>query len=103
MLFNLLKVRETSDYIKVHIHWEPLVSALKERCITIFLSRPSPCHPFSVLASEMAKDAENVDGWSFLQIDDYTFGEVRYTFSHPWLKWFLTNMHVIKSGHHLIL
>lgn len=51
----------------------------------------------------MAKDAENVDGWSFLQIDDYTFGEVRYTFSHPWLKWFLTNMHVIKSGHHLIL
>lgn len=56
------------------------------------------CLLFSLAASKMIQ----VDGRSLHQVGSCSiFKKVRYTFPYPWLQYFLTNIHGVKSGYHL--
>lgn len=65
--------------------------------VPVFLSRA--CLLFRISALEMVKDAQSTGEHSFHQVGSCTFEEVRYTFPYPWLRFFLTNIRAIKTGH----
>lgn len=66
--------------------------------ILVFLSRPCPLVRIS--ASKLVKDVESTGGRSLHQVGSCTVEEVRSAFPYPWLQYFLTNIRVIKCGHH---